>query len=289
MDGNNECPILDTLVVGVTTTVRIVAEPSSVQVFYNDVCGNFDIVLDRFARISQPRATLCHSVPHLIRICAASHPHLIRISSACATPCRMRHVTYSYSCPCLSGALAIFRLKCTEPRVDRIPYPEVSVYVGDPWSPAAAATVANFQIGILGLGLMLAIFYVVLKVWGPTPGALLVLRPVVHRMLIGACNPMVCPIKFTPSGPAPPEDAPQVFLPVTVQQFVGAAPQALVQSIVPIANITVPLNFEIALDITPLGPVNARWSNIIHVTATGENLAGAGSRIPGYGDFRPPF
>lgn len=43
--------------------------------------------------------------------------------------------------------LHIFRLKCTEPRVDRVEYPSAQVYLADPWYPAAAATVANFQIG----------------------------------------------------------------------------------------------------------------------------------------------
>jgi hypothetical protein len=52
-----------------------------------------------------------------------------------------------------------------------------------------------------------------------------------------------------------------------------------------VGQATIPTNFELSLDITPLGKVSD-WSNFVHFTGTGENNAGGGSRMPAIW-FRP--
>ena len=45
--------------------------------------------------------------------------------------------------------------------------------------------------------------------------------------------------------------------------------------------MTVPLAYEIGLDITPTYKIVKGWGNILHFTATGTGCCGYGSRIPG--------
>ena len=48
-----------------------------------------------------------------------------------------------------------------------------------------------------------------------------------------------------------------------------------------LADVAIPLDYEIGLDITPGSNIIADWAAIVHFTATGTNCCDYGSRIPG--------
>ena len=48
-----------------------------------------------------------------------------------------------------------------------------------------------------------------------------------------------------------------------------------------LANIDIPLDYEIGLDITPTTSLESGWGSIVHFTATGSNCCNYGDRIPG--------
>ena len=43
----------------------------------------------------------------------------------------------------------------------------------------------------------------------------------------------------------------------------------------------IPLDYRISFEITPQNRVQEGWSNIFHITATGQNCCNYGDRIPG--------
>ena len=82
-----------------------------------------------------------------------------------------------------------------------------------------------------------------------------------------------------PPPPPPPPPAPIDTSAPGNAQMLGGDGQLVAN--VRLDDVTIPLDYEIGLDITPGPNIIGDWSSIVHFTATNTNCCDYGSRIPG--------
>jgi hypothetical protein len=184
-------------------------------------------------------------------------------------------------------------MKCTEPRKDRRAFPAAQVYASDPWHPPADATLANLQLKPLepfrGCTDASACNYDISASVDsgtcrrPGPNSDCNGNPIqglgYGGQMSGPITLISRPMQIVRNAPLVHEARAQSG---GLVNGVNTPPPPVIQTPGALhAIIPLPMDYTVALTVTPGPRIVEGWSSIVHFTATQTDCCAYGDRIPG--------